>query len=92
VTIVNRTQWPNACSARDQWCDVAQASMPTRQGESFLKKGSTYRRFSCLDNRPGDVETNRRDHLHVRFPPNRGHLNSNQVLGTHVPVEEPSTA
>jgi hypothetical protein len=25
-------------------------------------------------------------------PPNRGHLNSNHVLGTHVPVEEPSTA
>jgi hypothetical protein len=66
--------------------------MPTRQGESFLKKGSTNRRFSCLDNRPGDVETNRRDHLHFRFPPNRGHLNSNHVLGTHVPVEEPSTA
>jgi hypothetical protein len=25
-------------------------------------------------------------------PPNRGHLNSNHVLGTYVPVEEPSTA
>ena len=24
--------------------------------------------------------------------PNRGHLNSNHVLGAHVPVEEPSTA
>src|SRR6185295_2644600 len=26
------------------------------------------------------------------LPPNRGHLNSNHVLGTLVPVEEPSTA
>ena len=25
-------------------------------------------------------------------PPNRGHINSNHVLGTHLPVEEPSTA
>src|SRR5262245_17304491 len=25
-------------------------------------------------------------------PPNRGHINSNHILGTHVPVEEPSTA
>ena len=26
--------------------DVAHASMPTRQGEGFLKKASTYRRFN----------------------------------------------
>ena len=53
--------------------------MPTRQGERFLKKGSTYRRFSCrrttilavrihpmnLKNQLGDVETNRSDHCHV---------------------------
>ena len=25
-------------------------------------------------------------------PPNRDHLKSNHVLGTHVPLEEPSTA
>jgi hypothetical protein len=40
-----------------------------------------------LENRLGEVETNRRDHLHGLAPPNRGHINSNHVLGTHVPVE-----
>jgi hypothetical protein len=28
----------------------------------------------------------------ILAPPNRGHFNSNHVLGTCVPVEEPSTA
>ena len=32
---------PNACSSRDQWCDEAQASMPTRQGGSFSKNART---------------------------------------------------
>jgi hypothetical protein len=36
---------------------------------------------------PSTLETNRRDRWHPR-----GHLNSNHVLGTQVPVEEPSTA
>ena len=28
---INRTVWPSACSSRDEWCDEAQASMPTRR-------------------------------------------------------------
>ena len=35
------TVWPSACSSRDQWCDEAQASMPTRQGGSFSKNART---------------------------------------------------
>jgi hypothetical protein len=30
--------------------------------------------------------------LHDLAPPNRGGLNSTHIHGTHVPVEEPSTA
>jgi hypothetical protein len=30
--------------------------------------------------------------LHDLAPPNRGSLNSTHIHGTHVPVEEPSTA
>ena len=41
-----------------------------------------------LENRLGDVETNRRDRLHAWLPPNRGDLNSNHALA-HVPVEAP---
>ena len=29
---ISRTSWPNAISSGAQWCAVAQASMPTRQG------------------------------------------------------------
>jgi hypothetical protein len=36
----------NACSARDQWCDDAQASIPTRDGGSFWKKVRTCRRLN----------------------------------------------
>jgi hypothetical protein len=45
-----------------------------------------------LENRLCNVQTNCRDRLHLGYPPNRGHLNSNHILGTLVPVEEPSTA
>jgi hypothetical protein len=41
-----------------------------------------------LEKRFGDVETYRRDRIHAPAPPNRGHLTSNHVLGTDVPVEE----
>src|SRR5262249_3239323 len=36
----------SACNSRDQWCDEAHASIPTRHGGSFSKKDSTKRRFS----------------------------------------------
>ena len=45
-----------------------------------------------LKNRLCDVETDCRDRLHDLAPPNRGGLNSTHIHGTHVPVEEPSTA
>ena len=45
-----------------------------------------------LKNRLRDVETNCRDRLHGLAPPNCGSLNSTHIHGTHVPVEEPSTA
>jgi hypothetical protein len=45
-----------------------------------------------LKNRLCDVETDRRNRLHVLPPPNRGGLNSHHSHGTHLPVEEPSTA
>jgi hypothetical protein len=32
---ISHTVGPSACSSRDQWCDDAQTSMPTRQGGSF---------------------------------------------------------
>ena len=35
-------EWLSA-SSRDQWCDEAQASMPTRQGGSFSKNAGTCR-------------------------------------------------
>jgi hypothetical protein len=35
---INGTVCPNVCSSRDQWCDDAQASIPTRHGGSFWKK------------------------------------------------------
>ncbi len=45
-----------------------------------------------LKNRFRNVETDRRDGFHDLAPPNRGSLNSTHINGTHVPVEEPSTA
>ena len=36
----------SACSSRDQWCDEAQASMPTKHGGSFWKNARTARRFN----------------------------------------------
>src|SRR5690242_20947209 len=44
-----------------------------------------------LKNRFGDVETNRRDCLHLGSSESWG-LNSAHIDGTSVPVEEPSTA
>jgi cyclopropane fatty-acyl-phospholipid synthase-like methyltransferase len=40
----------------------------------------------------GDVESDRRSRFHALAPPNRGSLKQHHILGTHVPVEEPSTA
>ena len=45
-----------------------------------------------LKDRLRDIETDCRDRLHDLAPPNRGGLNSTHFHGTHVPVEEPSTA
>jgi hypothetical protein len=45
-----------------------------------------------LKNRLRDVETDCRNLSHDLAPPNRGGLNSTHIQGTHVPVEEPSTA
>jgi hypothetical protein len=45
-----------------------------------------------LKYRLGNVETDCRDRLHVLAPPNRRGFNSTHIHGTHVPVEEPSTA
>jgi hypothetical protein len=39
-----------------------------------------------------DVETDCRKQFAWVAPPNRGSLNSAHIFGTHVPVEEPSTA
>jgi hypothetical protein len=45
-----------------------------------------------LEDRLGDVETDRRNRLHDLAPPNRGASAGTHIHGTHVPVEEPSTA
>jgi len=45
-----------------------------------------------LKNRLRDIQTDCRNLLHDLAPPNRGGLNSTHIYGTHVPVEEPSTA
>jgi hypothetical protein len=45
-----------------------------------------------LKDRLRNIETDCRDRLHDLAPPNRGSLNSAHIFGTHVPVEEPSTA
>src|SRR5271156_2266078 len=45
-----------------------------------------------LKNRFRYIETDCRNRLHDLAPPNRGRLNSTHIHGTHVPVEEPSTA
>lgn len=45
-----------------------------------------------LKHRLCDVKTDRRDRLHVELPPNRGRPLGNHLIGTYVPVEEPSTA
>ena len=45
-----------------------------------------------LEDRLGDVETDCRDRLHDLAPPNRGTSAGTHIHGTHVPVEEPSTA
>src|SRR5271167_4617171 len=45
-----------------------------------------------LKNRLRDVETNCRNRLHDLAPLNRGAFISTHIHGTHVPVEEPSTA
>jgi hypothetical protein len=43
---ISRTVWPSAWSSRDQWCDDAHASMPSRHGGSFWKNARTERRFN----------------------------------------------
>jgi hypothetical protein len=45
-----------------------------------------------LKDRFSDVETDCRDRLHDLAPPNRGTSAGTHIHGTHVPVEEPSTA
>jgi hypothetical protein len=45
-----------------------------------------------LEHRLSDVDTNCRDRLHDLAPPNRGSSAGTHFHGTHVPVEEPSTA
>ena len=60
---------------------------PTTQGDIALRIDAMN-----LKNRLRDVETNCRNRLHDLAPPNRGRLNSTHIRGTHVPVEEPSTA
>jgi hypothetical protein len=45
-----------------------------------------------LENRLGDVETNRRNRLHSQLLRIVGAFNSAHIFGTLVPVEEPSTA
>jgi hypothetical protein len=45
-----------------------------------------------LKNRLRDIQTDCRDRLHDLAPTNRGAFNSTHIYGTHVPVEEPSTA
>ena len=45
-----------------------------------------------LKNGLRDIETDCRDGFHDLAPPNRRGPNSTHIRGTHVPVEEPSTA
>jgi hypothetical protein len=45
-----------------------------------------------LEDRLSEVETDRRNRLHDLAPPNRGSSAGTHIHGTHVPVEEPSTA
>src|SRR3954470_18656927 len=79
--------------------------MPTRQGGSFWKKVRTWRRFNWrrMTTWPAastpctwktDFAMSRPIVVIVCMdaPPNRGSLNSAHIHGTHVPVEEPSTA
>ena len=80
--------------------------MPTRQGWQLLKERQDVAtlqltaddHFAIVINavdlkyRLGNVETDCRDRLHDLAPPNRGGFNSTHIHGTHVPVEEPSTA
>ena len=40
---IRRTSWPSFVNSRAQWCDVAQASMPTRQGARASKNAVTGR-------------------------------------------------
>jgi len=45
-----------------------------------------------LENQLGDIETDRRDRLRLWLLRIVVTFNSNHILGTHVPVEGPSTA
>src|SRR4029077_19097991 len=45
-----------------------------------------------LEDRLSDVETDGRNRFHDLAPPNRGISAGTRIHGTHVPVEEPSTA
>jgi hypothetical protein len=60
---------------------------PTAEGDITLRIGALN-----LKNRLRDIETKCRNRLHDLAPPNRGRLNGTHTRGTHVPVEEPSTA
>ena len=37
----NRAVWPGGLRSRDQWCEEAQAYMPTKHGGGFWKKTTT---------------------------------------------------
>ncbi len=72
---MSRTSWPSCVNSRAQWCELAQASRPTRQGSRRAKKPATSLRRSRFDTttRPalsapmdmknvlGEIETNSAD-------------------------------
>jgi len=44
---ISFTSCPSAVSSRAQWCEEAQASMPTKQPGCFAKNGKSCERLIC---------------------------------------------
>jgi hypothetical protein len=98
---------PRAWSSHDQWCDEAQANADQARCKlpeecqnvaTFYLSPDDYVAGRVnpvnLKNRLGDGQTDRRNRLRLHIPLLQmgGSINSAHIYGTHVPVEEPSTA
>src|SRR5580704_242148 len=74
------TSCPSAISSRAQWCAVAQASMPTRQGPCLRKNSTTSARHSLRLHLSSGVNAVNLKPVLGKIETNRGNMHSGRLL------------